>query len=64
MSTPNRTEINRANSQHSTTEMFDNKGDTYNPKEDGFVFTQKQINRTILARNRDRLYDEALEAAA
>jgi ABC-type transporter Mla subunit MlaD len=45
-------------------EMFENKRETYNPSEDGFVFTQTQINRAILARNRDRLLEEAYEAAA
>ena len=46
------------------TEMYEEKGETYNPKEDGFVFTQSQINQAILARNRDRLLEEAYEAAA
>ena len=44
--------------------MYEEKGETYNPKEDGFVFTQSQINQAILARNRDRLLEEAYEAAA
>jgi hypothetical protein len=46
------------------TEMYEERGETYNPKEDGFVFTQSQINQAILARNRDRLLEEAYEAAA
>jgi hypothetical protein len=44
------------------TEMYEEKGETYDPSEDGFVFSQSQINRAILARNRERLYDEALAA--
>ncbi len=36
--------------------LYEEKGETYNPSEDGFVFTQSQINR-------DRLYGEALVAA-
>jgi hypothetical protein len=43
-----------------TTEMLENKG----PKEGGFVFTQKQIDQAIQSRNRDRLLEEAYEAAA
>jgi hypothetical protein len=43
------------------TDMYEKKGETYNPKEDGFVFTQAQINQAILARNRRILYDESLE---
>jgi hypothetical protein len=46
------------------TEMFEDKGETYNHSEDGFVFTQTQINRAVQARKRDRLYDEALDEAA
>jgi hypothetical protein len=43
------------------TEMHEERGETYDPSEDGFVFTQTQINRAIQARNRERLYDETLE---
>ena len=46
------------------TEMYEERGETYNPKEDGFVFTKSQVNQAILARNRDRLLEEAYEAAA
>jgi hypothetical protein len=46
------------------TDMYEERGETYNPKEDGFVFTQSQVNQAILARNRDRLLEEAYEAAA
>ena len=45
------------------TEMFENKGETYNPSEDGFVFSEAQIDDAILARNRDRLLEEAYEAS-
>jgi hypothetical protein len=38
-----------------------NRTDT---KEDGFVFTQSQLNLAIQSRNRDRLLEEADEAAA
>jgi hypothetical protein len=44
-------------------EMYESKGETYDPSEDGFVFSQDQINETILARNRERLHDDALEYA-
>jgi hypothetical protein len=46
------------------TEMFEERGETYNAKEDGFVFTQSQISQAIQSRNRDRLLEEAYEAAA
>jgi hypothetical protein len=45
-------------------EMYESKGETYDPSEDGFVFSESQINERILARNRDRLVDEAYETAA
>ena len=44
-------------------EMYEEKGETYTPSEDGFVFTQTQINRAIRARNRERLADEAYRRA-
>jgi len=46
--------------------MYEEKGETHNASEDGFVFTQTQINRGILARNRNRkrLAEEAFEAVA
>jgi hypothetical protein len=46
------------------TDMYEDRGETYNPKEDGFVFTQSQVNRAIQSRNSDRLLEEAYEAAA
>jgi cysteinyl-tRNA synthetase len=44
-------------------EMFERKGEAYDPTADGFVFSQSQINRAILARNRERLFEEACETA-
>jgi hypothetical protein len=40
-------------------EMYEDKGESYRPSEDGFVFSQSQINEAILRRNRERLADEA-----
>jgi DNA-binding TFAR19-related protein (PDSD5 family) len=40
-------------------EMYESKGETYEPSEDGFVFSQTQINSRIRARNRERLAEEA-----
>jgi hypothetical protein len=45
-------------------EMYESKGETYRPSDDGFVFSQTQINRAILTRNRERLIDEARDRAA
>jgi len=45
-------------------EMYESKGDTYDPSDDGFVFSEDQINQTILRRNRQRLWEETCEAAA
>jgi hypothetical protein len=42
-------------------EMYEEKGETYDPSGDGFVFSQTQINETILTRNRERLIDEAFD---
>jgi len=42
-------------------EMYEDKGETYDPSEDGFVFSEQQINDAILRRNRGRLIEEALE---
>jgi hypothetical protein len=39
--------------------MYESKGETYRPSDDGFVFSQTQINRAILTRNRERLAAEA-----
>jgi hypothetical protein len=40
-------------------EMHEAKGEPYNPSEDGFVFSEQQINESIQARNRERLIDQA-----
>jgi len=40
-------------------EMYESKGEIYRPSEDGFVFSQTQINESIRTRNRERLIDEA-----
>jgi hypothetical protein len=45
-------------------ELHEEKGQSYNPSEDGFVFTEAQITRVIRARRRDRLLDETHRAAA
>jgi len=44
-------------------EMYESKGETYDRSEDGFVFSEDQINDAILRRNRERLLEEAYEAA-
>ena len=45
-------------------EMYEEKGETYNPSADGFVFSDAQINHAIQARKRDELYTETFRAAA
>jgi uncharacterized protein YfbU (UPF0304 family) len=40
-------------------EMYESKGEAYNPSEDGFVFSASQITESLLARNRQRRIDEA-----
>ena len=40
-------------------ETYEDKGETYRPSEDGFVFSPTQINRAI--RRRERLEDETLQ---
>jgi hypothetical protein len=45
-------------------EIHKSKGETYDPSQDGFVFSEPQINRAIRARNRERLVEKALESAA
>jgi hypothetical protein len=42
-------------------EMYESKGETYDPSEDGFVFSETQINQTVLARNRERLTLQAVD---
>ncbi len=43
------------------TEMHEDKGETHDPFEDGFVFSEDQINHRTLLRNRQREADQALE---
>jgi hypothetical protein len=43
------------------TEMYEDKGETYDASEDGFVFSEDQIDDAIRRRNRERLLDEAYE---
>jgi hypothetical protein len=45
-------------------EMYESRGETYRPSEDGFVFSQSQINESIRARNRERLTHEARHSAS
>jgi hypothetical protein len=49
-------------------EMQEDKGETYDPSADGFVFSEDQIKDAIRTRNRERLIEEAgehfLDAAA
>ena len=46
-------------------EMYESKGETYlSFEDDGFVFSQSQINQAIRTRNRERLIDAAYERAA
>ena len=45
-------------------EVHEEKGQTYNPSEDGFVFSESQITRAIRTRNRNRLLEETHRAAA
>jgi len=45
-------------------EIYKAKGETYRPSDDGFVFSETQINRAILTRNRERQAEEACDSAA
>jgi hypothetical protein len=45
-------------------EMHEEKGETYNPSEDGFVFSPSQITQAIQARKRNRNLEETHRAAA
>jgi hypothetical protein len=42
-------------------EMYEDKGETYNPSEDGFVFSEPQIAAAQRTRNRENLAQEAAE---
>jgi hypothetical protein len=43
--------------------MYDEAGETYSPSEDGFVFSEAQIDAGMRARNRKHLADEAYHRA-
>jgi hypothetical protein len=49
-------------------EMYESTGQAYDPSEDGFVFSEQQIEAAIRTRNRERqieeAYDHSLESAA
>jgi hypothetical protein len=45
-------------------ENCESKGETYRPSDDGFVFSQSQINRAIHLRNRERVVGKAIKTAA
>jgi hypothetical protein len=45
-------------------EMYESRGETYTPEQDGFVFTEQEITRAIDARNRCELAKEAYQTAA
>jgi hypothetical protein len=40
-------------------EMYESKGEAFEPSAHGFVFSDQQINASLLARGRERLADEA-----
>jgi hypothetical protein len=42
-------------------EMYEDKGETYDPSEHGFVFSEQQIKQSKCARNREALAEEAYE---
>jgi len=46
------------------TEMYEEKEETYDPSEDGFVFSEDQIDNAIRRRNREYLLVEAHDSAA
>src|SRR5580658_5691884 len=46
------------------TEMYEEKGETYNGSEDGFVFSEQQIDDAIRRRNRERLLEETYDESA
>jgi hypothetical protein len=46
------------------TEMCESKGETYNPSEDGFVFSPAEITRAIHLRARQRQLEKAYKTAA
>ena len=42
-------------------EMYESTGETYDPSEDGFVFSEQQIEAAVLARNRENLAEKAFD---
>jgi hypothetical protein len=44
--------------------IYESKGKTYNPSQDGFVFTKEEINRAVQSRTRRHLATEAFRSAA
>jgi hypothetical protein len=42
-------------------EMYESKGETYDPSEEGFVFSEQQINDAMRRRNRETLAEAAYE---
>jgi hypothetical protein len=44
--------------------MCESQGETYDPSEDGFVFSPTQISQAMRTRNRERLILEAYQSAA
>ena len=42
-------------------EMYEDKGETYDASEDGFVFSEDQIDNAIRRRNRERLTEQAFD---
>jgi hypothetical protein len=44
-------------------EFFEDRGEPWDPTEDGFVFTKAQVEDAILIRNRERLTEDAHLAA-
>jgi hypothetical protein len=44
-------------------EMYKDKGETYDPTADGFVFSETEIHAALRARNRERIIEKAHEHA-
>jgi hypothetical protein len=42
-------------------EMYESKGETYDASEDGFVFSEDELDDAVRARNRERLSEEAFD---
>jgi hypothetical protein len=54
-------EANDLDSLLDITEMYEDKGETYDPSEHGFVFSEQQIKERFVARKRENLAEEAYE---